>query len=222
MTAMNSCNSRQTHTLAVTSAKAEEFVRHVANLPDELRTLSRLKRFVDLLPNPHDLYLNFFELESTGSEVTSCRKLERAEVESRFCVDWLLPFRDQLRAIWLTPDWRQREWRVFKLREAAASPPVAASSALIWWQTPPEMKPVDLVLLHLLKAAERARYCANPDCPAPYFFATRRSQKYCSNNCASPAQSEFKRRWWAERGREWRAGRKAKAASKKAQRKRGK
>lgn len=31
---------------------------------------------------------------------------------------------------------------------------------------------------------KRIRICANPDCPAPYFRAVRRGQKFCSQKCA--------------------------------------
>ena len=43
---------------------------------------------------------------------------------------------------------------------------------------------------------EQALHCANPECPAPYFFATKKSQKYCSPECAQPAQRASKLRWW--------------------------
>ena len=33
-------------------------------------------------------------------------------------------------------------------------------------------------------AEKRIRKCANPDCPAPYFRAVRRGQKFCSQKCA--------------------------------------
>jgi hypothetical protein len=31
---------------------------------------------------------------------------------------------------------------------------------------------------------ERVKKCANPDCPAPYFLAVRKGQKFCSQKCA--------------------------------------
>jgi hypothetical protein len=83
-----------------------------------------------------------------------------------------------------------------------------------------------LVLLRAMHISDRMRYCANPACPAPYFIARRRSQKYCTDACALPAQREFKRAWWSEHGPEWRKKRKraekVKARAKKPQRKRGK
>lgn len=77
-----------------------------------------------------------------------------------------------------------------------------------------------LVLLRALHVFDRMRYCPNPECPAPYFIAIRRSQKYCSDACALPAQREFKRKWWQEHGSTWR---KKRARTKnKLKRKRGK
>lgn len=56
------------------------------------------------------------------------------------------------------------------------------------------------VLLRAFEVADRMRRCPTPNCPAPYFIAQRRSQKYCSDACALPAQREFKRTWWREHG----------------------
>jgi hypothetical protein len=38
--------------------------------------------------------------------------------------------------------------------------------------------------------------CRNIDCPAPYFIASRRDQKFCTEECASPAKKAAKLRWW--------------------------
>lgn len=45
---------------------------------------------------------------------------------------------------------------------------------------------------------DKLRRCPNPTCPAPYFFATKKGQKFCSTACAEPAQRESKRKWWNE------------------------
>ena len=65
-----------------------------------------------------------------------------------------------------------------------------------------------LVLLRALHIVGQMRYCPNPTCPTPYFIAKKRRQKYCSEECALPAQREFKRAWWEEHGKGWRAERK--------------
>jgi len=63
--------------------------------------------------------------------------------------------------------------------------------------------------LYLLVSNSRlAKVCANPDCPAPYFIAKKATQQYCSDGCAQQFQREWKRNWWAERGKAWRTNRK--------------
>jgi hypothetical protein len=60
------------------------------------------------------------------------------------------------------------------------------------------------ILLRAIDVAARMRNCANPTCPAPHFIAARKSQRYCSDACALPAQRESKRIWWVENGRNYR------------------
>ena len=60
------------------------------------------------------------------------------------------------------------------------------------------------VLLRAVDVADRMRRCPTPACPAPDFIGQRRSQRYCSDACAVPAQREFKRIWWREHGNNWR------------------
>jgi hypothetical protein len=45
--------------------------------------------------------------------------------------------------------------------------------------------------------------CANPDCPAPYFIATRRTQIYCSetDECARFAARKTARKYWHAKGK---------------------
>src|SRR5262249_39779514 len=64
----------------------------------------------------------------------------------------------------------------------------------------PPPHPVEDAMQHFEDAADRMRHCANPQCPAPFFFAARRNQHYCSEKCAGRAQREHKRRWWQEHG----------------------
>lgn len=54
-------------------------------------------------------------------------------------------------------------------------------------------------------------YCANKDCLHPYFLSERKTQRYCSEDCAEPSQKNFKLRWWAEHGNKWRQERKKKS-----------
>ena len=63
-------------------------------------------------------------------------------------------------------------------------------------------------LYALLKCSHLAKVCARPGCAAPYFVARRGTQQYCSTDCADVMQDEWRRRWWKEKGNEWRRKRK--------------
>jgi hypothetical protein len=55
---------------------------------------------------------------------------------------------------------------------------------------------LEAAFYYLGQHMEHARHCANPECAAPYFFATKKNQKYCSSECAEPARRASKLRWW--------------------------
>jgi hypothetical protein len=49
-------------------------------------------------------------------------------------------------------------------------------------------------------------YCGNPECPAHYFLAKRRTQKYCERgSCTAYAQRRYALSWWDKEGRKRRA-----------------
>jgi hypothetical protein len=115
----------------------------------------------------------------------------------------------RLREAWDQPDLRKREKLLIVLQtqyweglhpgaQELADPPV-----------------FDHIMDHLREVANtwRAKHCANPDCPTPYFIAAKRSYKYCSPDCADPAQKQFKREWWSKNGPGWRKKRELKKAS---------
>jgi hypothetical protein len=52
----------------------------------------------------------------------------------------------------------------------------------------------------LFRNSSRAKFCANPDCPAPYFIGARKSERYCSEDCAAVYQRKWKRNWWKQVG----------------------
>jgi hypothetical protein len=61
------------------------------------------------------------------------------------------------------------------------------------------LTPFEAAMFHLqTQLTDKLRRCPNPTCPAPYFFATKKGQKFCSTVCAEPAQREAKRKWWNE------------------------
>jgi hypothetical protein len=61
---------------------------------------------------------------------------------------------------------------------------------------PTHATPLEAAFHYLGQQMEHALHCANPECPAPYFFATKKNQQYCSPECAEPARRASKLRWW--------------------------
>jgi hypothetical protein len=67
-----------------------------------------------------------------------------------------------------------------------------------------ELQPDDLLgalWLAFIGFSDRPRKCQNPKCPAPYFLASRRDQKFCNEQCSKLVAN---RRWWNLHGAEWR------------------
>jgi hypothetical protein len=60
----------------------------------------------------------------------------------------------------------------------------------------PALTPFEQAMYHLQRIAKRMRHCQNPDCPAPYFLARKKGQKYCCSKCSAPMQRAQKREWW--------------------------
>jgi hypothetical protein len=67
----------------------------------------------------------------------------------------------------------------------------------------------------LLRRSGRAKVCANPECPAPYFVANKARDRYCSPACLQPFQRQWKRDWWNRVGSKRRATSKRKQKSRK-------
>jgi hypothetical protein len=64
-----------------------------------------------------------------------------------------------------------------------------------------------ICVLFLRDYAEgHTKVCANPDCPAPYFLAKRKTQKYCERgDCTAYAQRQYALGWWKRDGKQRRA-----------------
>jgi hypothetical protein len=131
---------------------------------------------------------------------------------------WLLvsQVQDYLRLAWDASDLRRREWFIFQARrsyhwstvidpinsarlDSKLEEQVRLSRDLVEAQRAvPALTPFERCAYHFHRIAERARRCGNPECPAPYFFAMKKGQKYCSSKCSAPSQRDQKRRWWRE------------------------
>jgi hypothetical protein len=134
--------------------------------------------------------------------------------------DWALVAHVQrfLRLAWDSPDSRHRDWYLFKARDHYHHNRVF----MPLWQkrmrqaadlrqeidkpltdeedrariSPPLLGAFEQVMYYFQRISSRARHCPNPDCPAPYFLAKKKGQKYCSAKCSAPAQREQKKLWW--------------------------
>lgn len=116
-----------------------------------------------------------------------------------------------LRDIWDAPDLWLRNWHIYKLQdfhyhavaeskyweEYLKKMPVSYDSVNAATDGPPPISALTVALMYLQKT-DKARHCPNPACPAPYFFATKRGQRHCSQECAAECTREAKRRWWNE------------------------
>lgn len=62
----------------------------------------------------------------------------------------------------------------------------------------------------LFRNSGLAKVCENADCPAPYFIARRRTQRYCGEDCALVFQKQWKKNWWGKTGSKLRKRQRAK------------
>lgn len=195
----------------------------LANLKVDLDSIRRFReRFASFIP-PHDpgwlakLVAKKEGLANTLSELPSNISLKEIEDSG-----WIVTLMQMMHNLWIEPDPRQKEWGLFAFRYALYKyeDETLTSNSLFGilldpaksFRIPPPT-PFEQALSYLVKVGDKARYCANPECPAPYFFVQRKNQRYCSEICAAPAQRELKRKWWAEHGEEWRMARQQKKPS---------
>jgi hypothetical protein len=209
MEQMYSCTMTSNRNLAFDSKR---FLAELANLQDGSGAVERFQK----------RYPTLFDLTAASAIARHwARSVE--EDQHDFCASeiemvrtyWLVPLRDTLREIWQCSDLRGKRWGIFQILEqffAYIDPrfdkaPVASSERFYRPKTLSASNDFEESLFRLLELASLTRKCANPECDAPYYFAKRRSQKYCDPACAKPAQREFKRNWWAREGERWRAAR---------------
>jgi hypothetical protein len=70
--------------------------------------------------------------------------------------------------------------------------------------TPEFLTSWSLICYLTVKDQRRGRlgFCANPECGAPYFLKTRRTQKICDQpGCSAWAQRNYALKWWHENNR---------------------
>jgi hypothetical protein len=193
----------------MTVSRQRYFLSALANLrdddADQLRGFH--ERFADLLPAPSHLVSLYTEYAKGFSEPPSGE-----QINYQTWKNWHIPMRNWVRSIWRAKDERTKRWLFYPLidsemRVRTGRAPILSTVcfAMDWAEFPVEPPgPFEYALNYLLGPAVRSSLCRNDECPAPYFFARRRNQRYCSSDCSFHAQREHKRRWWREHGSNWR------------------
>jgi hypothetical protein len=237
-------NSRKvdgTQTLAPVSAgQAQRFMEALANLRDDSKGVEQFqKQFAPMLAGLPDFWPTRVEnlrvvpgrpvrvmvefppeSQPVGEMPTEEDLAHHAAVKLGNLLFFL---RSMVQSIWVAPNVREREFRVWTFHKVfldRGAIRFLATPGVFDHVAPPP--PFEQAFLNLLKVADRARYCGNPECTAPYFFAKRRSQKYCSDACSQPAQREFKQQWWLKVGKARREARRRAQEKARAKRQRGK
>jgi hypothetical protein len=200
-----------TQTLA--TALLEEFVTELVNLPlgGPNSDAAFVRRFAD------------FGLLKSRTITVFDSPQEKARALT-------VPYLHQIfRAIWIEPDAKTRQWGAMILRvewceQQSPEHGLSFSKQDGVMRIPPPLPEtgIERALEFLLRHHRLTRYCQNAECPAPYFFAKKSSQRYCSEDCAQTAERETKRKWWTENGPAWRKKRKKTATgTRKAAKKKG-
>lgn len=183
--------------------KLQTFLYELANFRDDAKSVERfLLKFRSMVP---PVMLKAWPGRQQWTEDQTFR-------------NWLFEIQWLVREAWREPDWRNRFYAVFWLLTYISKPlatlrprggsrtPIPSASAF-----------EDGLLAFLLRDFSLAKFCANPICPAPYFFAKKVRQKYCSDACSRPAQLEAKKRYWETTGKDRRAEKKKTKSSVKGQ-----
>jgi len=196
----------------ITNSKLESFVTELANLEGRFAPRVREYGHIRLLLNKfREFFPESFPTESSiarerdelhevvsAAAITEPRTQEEREQDS---LDALIRWNKLLRRAWEERDPQQKFWLLIKLRVDFHETVNPGS------QEAPKRTPFEQAMDHLLKVDQegRAKYCENPDCPAPYFIAGNRLYRFCRPECAEPAQRQHKRNWWNKKGKELRA-----------------
>jgi hypothetical protein len=201
----------------VPDRRAKKFLEELASMSDERLLDSKHqaldafeKRYSDIIP-----YKWLFSASRKSVQEAAPGSL-LSIIDSRNIFPPTPALRDALRAIWIAPNPRTKEWGVFRLIESAVigetnpTPDTFLGTLKITdgrVAPLPPPTPLEQCLQYLLRNANSAVFCADPSCSTPFFFASRKNQKYCTLECARTAQRAFKREWWAKNGEKWRDGR---------------
>jgi len=192
----------------ISHKKAKAFLKELANFRDEHCAFRRLQLHFGRIFLP-EVPLSLVREWAIRVEEEDVVELSQDEILRKY---WLIPLRNAVRVLWTATDLRTKQWGIFRILEkffaigdrSLAVGPVRDD---IEWVLGSTLGPVTDCERIFERLSGRTSVCHNSACPAPYFFAVRASQKYCSDACAAPAQREFKKKWWAKHGAHWRATR---------------
>jgi hypothetical protein len=207
----NSSKSEKAATLA--DSELLEALTELANLRNDE---AAFERFCNRWPG----------LAYTSEKVPAdVHDIEETKLPRKF---WLLHERQRyVREVW------EGEMDILKIFLLPDKPPeeVQADYEIKYWDVPIKFDWQNSVIAYeprtefqkalyiLFRHSALVKVCGNPNCSTlPYFIAAKATQRYCSEQCAELFQREWKRKWWAEHGEQWRRGRKK--AKKKAGKKR--
>jgi hypothetical protein len=190
-------------------ARAESLLVHIASLPDNPdRGLSLLKSKFPYVLSELPRRMVRKELLFGPGESYPQYQVPKDEVEKYLYL--VLPLRNRLRTLWGVSDRNTKLMGIMRISQdfflrgdQGLDDPDHVEADFHLIERPPCR--TERLLLCLIDLADYTRRCAASDCPAPYFVASRRSQKYCSRKCAKESQREFKRIWWRNNGKSWRA-----------------
>ena len=129
----------------------------------------------------------------------------------------LTKFRNCLRGIFQTRDFRTRQWLFHKFQSKGYELGHPGVPILMWddflYRTQagiklPPPSYLEKVVSELSGKLSHLRTCPNPQCKNPYFIAGHGNQKFCGVECGKPFRLEANRRSWRRHGEEWRRKRK--------------
>lgn len=190
---MNSHDTLGDQTLArVAPEEARSFLKELANLRNDNLAVVRFEKSFPEFLNRHDSQTHIVESVEAQDGIATSSGAQTFDYRYHS----LFELRNQLREVWRTDEPDVREWRAAQfVAEPTMTVRFAAASG------PPAPTPFQQAAVHLFRVAATMRYCQNPECPAPYFFAKRKSQMFCSDICTRPSQRAHKLRWWNETGK---------------------
>ena len=217
---MGSSRNPQNKILGMSPQKIEKLLVDWVNLPKDLGRMPRPGPVERMLSRYPEVFAEWQDLRQPAGQHTAFWQMS-AEEHSEWCrmstkhselFMYLVQVRDGLQQAWDAPNSRHRDWHVFIMRQAAHQARVAVENMSKpdseklsdRWKGVPDATPFESAMVYFQETIrDRAKHCAGPDCPVPYFIAVKRWQKFCSEKCAGPANRESKRKWWREhRGNE--------------------